>query len=64
MIQPMSGQRTMLTSLDIMSIHQAVSTTALENGWDEAKRQEVFNQTVSELIKSQVKVSKKKRHRQ
>lgn len=54
----------MLTGLDIMSIHQAVSTTALENGWDEAKRQEVFNQTVSELIKSQVKVSKKKRHRQ
>ena len=53
-----------LTSLDIMTIHQAVSTTALENGWDQTKQQEVFNRTIAELIKSQVKVSKKKRHRQ
>jgi hypothetical protein len=47
-----------------MQIHQAISTTALENNWDEAKQQEVFNQTVAELIKSQVKVNKKKRHKQ
>lgn len=54
----------MLTILDIMTIRQAVSTTALENGWDEAKQQELFNQTVAELIKSQVKLNKKKRHKQ
>lgn len=60
----MNGQRMTLTSLDIITIHQAVSTTALENGWDETKQQEVFSQTIAELIKSQVKVSKKKRHKQ
>lgn len=47
-----------------MQIYQAVSTTALENNWDKEKQQEVFNQTVAEIIKSQVKVNRKKRHNQ
>ena len=53
-----------LSTQEIMMIHQAVSTVALENNWDEAKRQELFNEAVSEIIKSRVKISKKKRHKQ
>ena len=45
-------------------IHQAVSTVALENDWDDIKRQELFNEAVSEIIKSRTRISKKKRHRQ
>jgi hypothetical protein len=53
-----------LSTQEIMMIHQAVSTVALENDWDDAKRQELFNEAVSEIIKSRTRISKKKRHRQ
>jgi hypothetical protein len=53
-----------LSTEEIMMIHQAVSTVALENDWDDAKRQELFNEAVSEIIKSRTRISKKKRHRQ
>ena len=52
------------TTIDLMMIREAVSTTALENGWDKDKESEMFNQAVAELIKSSVKVNKKKRHNQ
>jgi len=55
----------MTISMDeLMMIRQAVSTVALENEWDEAKQQELFNEAVSEIIKSRTKISKKKRHKQ
>jgi hypothetical protein len=49
---------------DIMMIREAVSNTALENGWDKEKEIEVFNQTVLEIVKASVKVNRKKRHKQ
>jgi hypothetical protein len=53
----------MITTQELMLIKEAVSSTALENGWDKAKEEEMFHQTVAELIKSQVKINKKKRHK-
>lgn len=53
----------MITTKELMLIKEAVSSTALENGWDKAKEEEMFHQTVAELIKSQVKTSRKKRHK-
>lgn len=49
---------------EIIMIRQAVSTVALEKGWDDQKQQELFNEAVAEVIKSRTKVSKKKRHNQ
>lgn len=54
----------MITMDELMMIRQAVSTVALEKGWDESKQQELFNEAVAEIIKSRVKVNKKKRHKQ
>lgn len=54
----------MLSTTEIMMIHEAVSTVSLEKGWDDIKKQELFNEAVSEIIKSRTRVSKKKRHRQ
>jgi hypothetical protein len=53
-----------ITMNELIMIKQAVSTVALENEWDDAKQQELFNGAVSEIIKSRTRVSKKKRHRQ
>jgi hypothetical protein len=47
-----------------MMLKEAISSTALENGWDKEKEQEMFNQAVFEIIKLQTKTSKKKRHKQ
>lgn len=52
-----------ITMEELMMIRQAVSTVALENDWDKAKEEDMFHQTVAEVIKSQVKISRKKRHK-
>lgn len=52
------------TTIDLMMIREAVSTNALENGWDKDKEIAMFHQAVAESINSSVKANKKKRHRQ
>ena len=47
-----------------MLVKQAVSSSALENGWDKEYEEKMFHETVAEIIKSQVKTTKKKRHKQ
>ena len=54
----------MITIQELMLIKQAVSSTALENGWDKEKEEQMFQEAVAYLIKLQVKTSKKKRHNQ
>lgn len=54
----------MITIQELMLIKEAVSTTALEKGWDKQKEEEMFHEAVLAMIKEQTRVSKKKRHRQ
>ena len=54
----------MLSTTEIMLVRNAVSNSALENGWDTAKEEEMFHAAVGHLIELQTRISKKKRHRQ
>ncbi len=40
----------MISTMELMMIKEAVSTTAIENGWDKEKEKEMFDQAVSFLI--------------
>ena len=53
-----------MTTQELMLVKEAVSSTALEKGWDKEYEEKMFHETVAEIIKAQVKVTKKKRHKQ
>jgi len=40
----------MISTMELMMIKEAVSTTALEKGWDKEKEQEMFDQAIAFII--------------
>jgi hypothetical protein len=46
---------------EIILIKESVATTALEEGWDKEKQDEMFHEAVAEAIKSTV--SNRKNHK-
>lgn len=48
----------MITLSDLFMIKEAVASTGLEHGWDEAKREEMFYKTLDSLIKERMKEEK------
>ena len=54
----------MITTQELMLVKQAVSNSAIENGWDKEYEEKMFHEAVGYLISLQVKTSKKKRHKQ
>ncbi len=44
----------MITLTDLFMIKEAVASTALEHGWDAAKREEMFRETLDAMIKERM----------
>lgn len=41
----------MISTMEIMMIKEAISSTALENNWGKEKEQEMFDLTIESIIK-------------
>lgn len=45
----------MITTQEILMVKEAVSSTALENGWDKEKESEMFDQAINYLLELRLK---------
>lgn len=50
-----------ISTWEILAIREAISSTALENGWDKKTELEMFNKTVNDIVEFRVKADRKKR---
>ena len=48
----------MITTQEIMLVKEAVSSTALENGWGKEKESEMFDQAINYLLELRLKFNK------